>query len=55
MKLYFNIRTVKASNINDAMKNVNNQNFDEQHPLCDKILTLKGLFIEVCKLIRKSF
>jgi hypothetical protein len=36
---YYSIRVVRAKNLEEAVKKVEEQRFDTKHPLCDRILS----------------
>lgn len=49
MNVFFSIRVVRAMDREDATDEVENNNFDENHPLCDRVLTKEELLKELNK------
>jgi len=49
-QIFYNIRTVKASNVNQAIKEVENGNFTENNPLSDTVNNLESLLKECNKM-----
>jgi len=52
IQTYYSIRTVKAKNTAEAIKKVRDEKFDEQDDLCDSVITLKSLLIQLIKRIK---
>lgn len=54
-KYYYSIRVVKARSLKGAIKNVCDENFQEQLSICDCVLTIKQLetIVKTKKLTQK--
>lgn len=46
-QLYFSVRTVHGTDTENAIEQVEDQEFDESHDLCDKVLTTEELLKEL--------
>jgi hypothetical protein len=42
-KIYFSIRVVEAENFDEALEKIGYEDFLEEHPLCDMVLTIDEL------------
>ena len=46
---YFSIRVVEAESLDDAIEKVQDNIFDEDHPLCDVVLNKDNFTIDLMK------
>lgn len=51
MKTYISIRVVRAKSNSQAVKKIFMQDFDEGHPLCDRVLTVRDAITQLIKWI----
>lgn len=42
-RYYYNIRVVRASSLEEAMEAISSEQFEDDHPLCDVVLTKSEL------------